>query len=130
MILVLLGFGVALTYFIRHNPEIADYNQALLDRPSETRQARLYSVYYNTGVFSPTNLRIHAGDSVRFENDSDQPIHIISDTTGNTPDLIGFDSVGDVPAKAAFTYTFNKAGNFGYHNTYTTTERGTVIVRP
>ena len=130
VISVLVGFGGALTYFTQQNPDIATYNQALVSRPNESRPARLYTVYYNTGVFSPTNLRIHNGDSVKFQNDGDQPIHITSDSTGSVPDLIGFDSVGDIPARGSFTYTFSKTGTFGYHNLKNKTERGTVIVRP
>ena len=130
VILVLLGFGAALTYFTNQNPNIAEYNQALLTRLSENRDARLYVVYYSGGVFSPTNLRIHAGDSVKFQNDSEQAIHIESARDSTGPELVGFDSVGDVPAEGAFTYTFIKAGTFGYNNSYNRDERGTVIVRP
>ena len=130
VILVLLGFGAALSYFIQQNPEIDNYNQALASHPTETRSARLYTVFYNGGVFSPTNLRIHAGDSVRFENDDNQPIHVLSDQTASVPDLVGFDSIGDIPPGGSFTYTFTRTGTFGYNNLKGKTERGTVIVRP
>lgn len=128
VILVLLVFGGALVYFTRQNPEITDYNaQARLSQPAESRPARVYTVYYNAGVFSPTNLRIHKGDSVKFQNDGDQPVHIVAD---DLADLVGLDSIGDVPPRSSFAYTFTKTGTFGYNNSRNKAERGTVIVRP
>src|SRR3989338_8882697 len=47
--------------------------------PEETRQPRFYTVSYKSGVFSPTNLRIHAGDTVRFKNESFFSIRVVSD---------------------------------------------------
>lgn len=129
VILVLVVFAGALVYFEGARPDLANYNQALSSRPG-SRQTRLYTVFYNTGVFSPTNIRIHIGDSVKFQNDNNEPVRIASDQTGNLPDLSGFDSVGDIQPQAAFTYTFNKSGIFGYHNEYNKSERGAVIVRP
>lgn len=130
VILVLLIFAASLIYFGRNNPALVNLDQARISNPGSSRTSRIYTVFYNTGVFSPTNIRIHVGDSVKFQNDGDQPIHIQSDSTNNIPDLVGFDSVGDVPAKGSFTYTFSTAGIFGYHNKYDKNERGTVIVRP
>ena len=118
IILVLIGFVSAVLYFNSKNPvPIAGNSQVLSGRLNNARQPRIYTVFYGLGVFSPTNLRIHIGDSVRFQNDSNVPIHVISDSTDNDLDLPGFDSVGDVPPKGVFTFTFSQAGIFGYHNT-------------
>lgn len=92
-------------------------------KPSETRQPRIYSVSYKNGVFSPTNLRIHAGDTVRFKNEGIFAIRIVGD------DLVGFDSIGDVPQGSFFAFTFAAKGIFSYHNERNTEEAGTVIVR-
>src|SRR3989344_6758366 len=45
--------------------------------PSESRQPRIYTVSYKGGVFSPTNLRIHAGDTVRFKNEGFFGVRVI-----------------------------------------------------
>ncbi|MBI2670020.1 MAG: plastocyanin [Candidatus Yanofskybacteria bacterium] len=82
------------------------------------------------GVFSPTNIRIHVGDSVRFQNDGSTSMRIISDLTNGVLDLAGFDSVGEIPPKSVFTYTFSQTGIFGYHSARNLNEEGTVIVRP
>lgn len=116
-------------YFGRGNP-ILSQNNPIPSQITNARQPRVYTVFYGLGVFSPTNIRIHVGDSIRFQNDSDRPIRIESDYANDIPDLVGFDSVGDVQPHGVFTYTFSKAGIFGYHNTKNTNEEGVVIVRP
>jgi len=93
------------------------------DSPTPTMVARVYTVSYDAGVFSPSNLRIHAGDTVRFKNESIFPIHVVSD------DIVGFDSVGDVPQGSYFAFTFAARGTFTYYNTHNKDQTGTIIVR-
>ena len=130
IILVLLGFALAVTYFSRKNPILTNGSQVAAGKSTTSRQPRVYSVFYGLGVFSPTNIRIHVGDSVRFQNDSKSTMRIVSDTTNGVPDLAGFDSVGEVQAGGVFTYTFSSVGIFGYHNTKNPDEEGAVTVRP
>ncbi len=130
IILVLIGFAAATIYFERDNKDLAAAVQSSVNYPTPARQPRLYTVYYGLGVFSPTNIRIHVGDSVKFQNDSDTPIRIVSDRSGGVPELAGLDSVNDVPSKDSFTFTFTESDTFGYHNGKNPSEEGTVIVRP
>lgn len=130
IILVLVGFSAATMYFGRDNKDLAAAVQPSVNRPAPTRQPRLYTVYYGLGVFSPTNIRIHVGDSVKFQNDSSVPIRIVSDRTSGVPELAGFDSVNDVSPKDSFIFAFTESGTFGYHNGRNPSEEGTVIVRP
>jgi plastocyanin len=125
--LVSLVFAGALLYFGK-NQGIETFTPTVSGTGS--RQSRVYTVYYNTGVFSPTNLRVHVGDSVKFQNDSPDNLHVITDSTNNIPDLVGFDSVGDIPPNGTYAFTFTEAGSFGYHNFLNKSERGMVIVRP
>ena len=130
IILVLMGFAWSVLYFGRKNPELTNNGQVFSGRLANARQPRTYTVFYGLGVFSPTNIRIHVGDSVRFQNDSNASMHVVSDSTNSALDLAGFDSIGEVPPKSVFTYTFSQAGIFGYHNAKNPNEEGTVIVRP
>lgn len=126
IILVLVGFALAVIYFGRKNPVVISGSP----KPSTSRQPRIYTVFYGLGIFSPTNIRIHVGDSVRFQNDSKVAIRVASDITNGTPDLPGFDSIGDIPPGGVFTYTFGSPGIFGYNNIKNPVEDGTVTVRP
>src|SRR3989338_5691058 len=95
---------------------------SLTEEPEATRQPRVYTVTYNSGVFSPTNLRIHSGDTVRFKNEGIFSIRIVSD-------LPGFDSIGDIPQGSYFAFTFGTKGTFGYHNEKNSDQGGIIIVR-
>ena len=97
--------------------------------PSESRMSRIYTVSYKNGVFSPTNLRIHVGDTVRFRNDGLIAIRVASDPHPLHNGLLGFDSIGDIPAESYFSFTFATKGVFGYHNEKNLNETGAIIVR-
>lgn len=122
LVLALLAFAVSMF----RQPAVSDTSGNIGSslRPiPEARQPRVYTVSYRNGVFSPTNLRVHAGDTVRFKNEDIFSIRIVGD------DLIGFDSVGDMPQGSFFTFTFAARGIFSYHNYRNPDESGTIIVR-
>lgn len=100
-----------------------------VETPNETKQPRLYSISYKAGVFSPTNLKIHSGDTVRFKNDGIFSMRVVSDPHPEHNNLVGFDSIGDIPQGSYFTFTFAAKGIFGYHNEKNVKEAGTIIVR-
>ena len=122
LVLVLMAFSVNM--FRRPvAPDASGNISSPLEPTQEVRQPRVYTVSYRNGVFSPTNLRIHAGDTVRFKNEGIFPIKIVGD------DLVGFDSVGDVPQGSFFAFTFAARGIFSYHNDKNPDEMATIIVR-
>lgn len=95
---------------------------------TQVRDARIYTVFYRFGVYSPTNLRIHAGDTVRFRNDGSVPIRVTADTLPGAT-VPEFDSVGVVPSGGMFSFTFANTGTFSYHTAGKENETGTIIVR-
>lgn len=125
LVLVLLAFAVNMF----RQPIVSDTSgnagSSVEPIPSEPdiRQPRIYSVSYRNGVFSPTNLRVHAGDTVRFKNENIFPIRITGD------DLVGFDSIGDIPQGSFFSFTFAAKGIFSYYNYKNPNETATIIVR-
>lgn len=124
--LVLLGTAAAISYFGKTNS-----TSAVVPTTSKTpRQAKEYTVFYKSGVFGPTNLRIHAGDSVKFENQNFTSIRIVSESINGKLQLTDFDSKSEIAPNQSFTYTFQKSGIFNYHNYKDPSESGTVIVRP
>ncbi len=107
---------------------IASETPAPTTSSTPERSPRVYTVTYRFGVFSPTNLRIHAGDTVRFYNGSTSGIHIAAQLQPNqrTPE---FDSIGPIAPDGYFNYTFANIGTFGYANVDRKQEQGIVIVR-
>lgn len=121
-LLTLLAFSVI--YFGNLQPAVSPAPTAIVDNSATPLvQPRIYTISYDSGVFSPTNLRIHAGDTVRFKNDSIFPIRIISE------DMVGFDSIGDIPQGSFFSFTFAARGTFSYHSKNNNNQAGTIIVR-
>lgn len=128
ILLLLILLSAAILYFSQGSKNLIGGTPTPLNTVTN-RPARTYSVYYDRGVFSPTNLRIHAGDTVRFENDTLLPIRVVTDPHPAHNGLAGFDSVNEVRNKESFTYTFNAVGIFSYHNERNPNETGTIIVR-
>lgn len=131
IILVLLLLALSLVIFGK-TPDQNNIgaNETEEPTPSESRPTRIYTVTYNNNVFSPTNLRIHSGDTVRFKNEGIFSIRIVSDPHPEHNNLAGFDSVGDIPQGSYFSFTFAAKGIFGYHEEHDPNRRtGTIIVR-
>lgn len=91
-------------------------------------EARVYTISYRFGVFSPTNLRIRQGDTVRWRNESSQGIRVVAYLAPGEKNPL-FDSVGTIEQNAYFSYVFSTAGVFDYYNAYNELQTGTVIVR-
>ena len=122
LLMVLLAFSVI--HFGSLQPIASPLPTVITDNSTTPiAQPRIYTISYDSGVFSPTNLRIHAGDTVRFKNDSIFPTRIVSE------DLVGFDSIGDIPQNSYFSFTFAARGTFSYHNKNNSDQAGTIIVR-
>lgn len=129
LVLVLLAFAVNAFRQPAASDTSGNIGSSLEPAATDIRQPRVYTVSYRSGVFSPTNLRIHAGDTVRFKNEGLFPIRIISDPHPEHNGLVGFDSVGDVPQGSFFSFTFAARGIFGYHNERAPVESAAIMVR-
>ena len=123
LIVVLLALSGVAIQILGTKPNLS--SQISTPTPQMTREPRFYTVTYKSRVFSPTNLRIHSGDTVKFKNDGFFGIRVMTDND----QLPGFDSVGDIPQGSYFSYTFAEKGIFGYHNGEDIEEQGTIIVR-
>ncbi|MBI4117428.1 MAG: hypothetical protein HY451_01975 [Parcubacteria group bacterium] len=123
-VLILLLFAGAVFFFGKDLPK---NQQANFNGPKAS--SRVYTVFYTSGVFSPTNLQINVGDTVRFLNDSILSIRVVSDPHPEHTDLAGFDSISDISAQGVFSFTFTKRGIFDYHNEKRTEQKGTIIVK-
>jgi plastocyanin len=126
IVVVLLMLGVSVKMFSKPLDPVSNIPTTT---PEDIREPRIYTVSYKGGVFSPTNLRIHSGDTVRFKNDSFFGIRIVSDPLPVGSAFSGFDSIGDVPQGSYFSYTLSEKGIFSYHNYDKVQEQGTIIVR-
>ncbi|OGN13563.1 MAG: hypothetical protein A3C71_02640 [Candidatus Yanofskybacteria bacterium RIFCSPHIGHO2_02_FULL_43_15c] len=127
IVLLLVLLSTAILYFGKNaNSQLATGNQP---STAKLRPARIYSVFYSGGVFSPTNLRIHAGDTVKFQNNGFTAIKISPNTAKDQESGIGFENIGEIQPKNSFSYTFSTVGIFNYHNEKDPNEAGAIIIR-
>jgi plastocyanin len=72
-----------------------------------------------------TTVCIPLGGTVTWVNKSSGEMQIASDPHPTHFDLVGFDSLS---SKTTYSFTFTKAGTWGYHNHADSEATGTVIV--
>lgn len=128
IVLFLILLSAAVTYFSGDG----NYKTAAKGQKTDqinNRVPRIYSVFYTGGVFSPTNLRIHAGDTVEFQNKTFYSIRISASVQGATNQVFGFQNSGDISPDSTFSFIFSSAGIFNYYNERDSNEAGTIIVR-
>ena len=101
-----------------------------------------HTVTYTDAGYSPNELRIEKGDTVTFENKSSvnmwtasamHPTHMVyggASLEAHCPDPLGtaFDACEGTPPGGSWSFTFTKAGNWGYHDHLHPTLFGKVIV--
>jgi len=127
IILLLVLLSAAVFYF---GPS-ANYQATSANSSSHAtvRSPRTYAVFYSGGVFSPTNLHIHKGDTVRFQNNSLTAVRIVPDTKKDQENGAGFTNIGAITSQNSFSYNFSTAGIFNYHNEKNPNEAGAIIIR-
>ncbi len=124
-IIVLIGIVIALAFIAKpHQPDAV---------------AGVAVVTYTNDGFSPESVTIKKGEVVRFVNESSRPfwpasdphpIHTLypekaaSDCLGST-----FDACKPIPSGESWEFTFNKIGEWSYHNHLSAGDIGFVVVR-
>jgi plastocyanin len=118
-------------------------NTSMLNENPDTTENAVTIVTYTKDGFSPKEITINAGDTVRFENESGpnmwvasafHPTHTTySDTSLNEhcpdTDNTTFDACTNYEAGTNWDFTFTKTGEWGYHNHSRANHFGKVIVQ-
>lgn len=95
--------------------------------PRGTQQSGNIVSYTNNG-YSPTVLKVKVGGAVTFKNESSNPMWTASNPHPTHTALQGFDSLTGVTLGQSYSFTFNKAGTWRYHNHLNPSHTGTIIV--
>jgi plastocyanin len=101
-----------------------------------------YTVKLMNGSFSPATLTVPVGTTVTFVNQSSEDMWIASDDhpdhtdyDGTTrdehcaPGYAGATPLDECGTGNTYTFTFTKAGTWGYHNHADHDEKGTIVVQ-
>lgn len=87
------------------------------------------TVRYTASGFSPSLVKVKSGSTVTFKNESSEPMWVASDPHPIHTRLRGFDAKNGIGNGQTYSFTFTKAGRFGFHNHLNPSHTGTVVVR-
>jgi len=90
---------------------------------------RAYVVNYTNNGFSPSNITIKSGESVRFINLSSHGMWVASDPHPQHNSYGEFDQGKTVGKNAIYDFTFSTKGAWGYHNHMLSSKRGTITIQ-
>ncbi len=99
-------------------------------------EAQTYTIEITSSGFSPKTLEINKGDSVTWTNkgsSSSWPASAMHPTHNVYPESGGcigstFDACKGLKTGESWTFTFNEAGSWNYHDHLNTGRTGTIVV--
>ncbi len=94
-----------------------------------TAEAANLTVTYNGTSFSPSTLTIQKGQTVTFTNNSNGGMWVASDPHPVHTDFSAFDARKSYANGTSYTFTFDKAGTYHYHNHLNDDATGTIVVQ-
>lgn len=114
--------------------ETSSSTQTPATAPSEPATQETATVTYDESGFSPATITIAKGTTVTFVNNSDMPLWVASNPHPAHTDYPEFDTpkiLGRMPKmEEDFTFTFDRAGTWQYHNHTASGDTGTYGVHP
>jgi plastocyanin len=78
--------------------------------------------------FSPSTLTVESGEKVTFENPSDEDKWPASNVHPTHQLYPGFDAENAVLSGESYSFTFERAGSWGYHDHLNPDVQGTIVV--
>lgn len=97
--------------------------------PQATSSALTATVVYSDRGFTPAIVEIAVGGSVTFKNESDRDMWVASDEHPKHLLYPEFDAKRGYEPSGEFTFTFDKAGTWTYHDHLKASLGGTVVVK-
>ncbi len=133
-IFIVFVFGLAVSGCVK-KPTVQTNQPVSSDESSQETSPSSRAVMNETAVvgytsdgFSPNSVTIKTGEAVTFRNESDEPMWVASDEHPSHQLLPGFDQLQAVGKGSTYTFTFNTAGRWGFHNHKNSSQSGTIIV--
>lgn len=102
----------------------------------EIQQFETNIIFYNNTGFSPSSLKIKAGETVTFKNGSPLPLWVASGShPSHTQYPVGggciasaFDSCKNIGQGETWSFKFDIIGDWEYHNHMNSADKGAIIV--
>lgn len=100
--------------------EVATDGQAMTKR---------HVIAYTENGFTPESIEVAAGDTVVFENKTDNAMWVASAIHPTHELYAEFDQKTSVGKDGVYEFTFTKVGTWKYHNHASAGRKGTIIVK-
>jgi len=92
-------------------------------------RAQNYKISYTNAGFTPSVVTIRKGDSVTFTNNSSERMWVASSPHPTHTDYPEFDQKVSVGTEVSWSFTFDEAGTYPFHNHSSSTKFGRVVVQ-
>lgn len=124
LIILVLGSGVAYYYYFMRPMPVSPSDTAKI---SDLTKNPLTVVYTNDG-YTPKQITVKKGETVKFINMSDRMVWTASDEHPSHNIYPEFDQKSVGGKNSEYTFKFEKVGTWGFHNHAYFQHTGTVIV--
>ena len=97
-------------------------------QPAPATTAEMKTISYSDSGFSPSNVTVKKGETLKFKNDSTGNMWIASNGHPVHSDYPGFDAGRSYNPGESYVFTFDRSGSWNYHNHLNPGRSGTIIV--
>lgn len=127
-LLISILFVVVIAGLVFSNQENSRQQPAVNTTINEEVDDLEVEVQITKDGFVPSTVSIAKGTKVTWTNVDDNPHRIASNPYPDHTELPSLDSKEALGPDTTYTYTFEEAGTFGYHDHYRPTMNGTIVV--
>lgn len=120
LVLVIIGSWLLFQNQKRNRTTITPF------RPNE--QEETTTIIYTNQGYEPRDAHVKSGSTVKWINQSTQPMWTASDFHPTHLILPEFDNRAGISTGESYSFTFKKTGSWKYHNHLRPADRGTVVV--
>ncbi len=129
--------GVALLFVVACGAPAPEPTAVLAEQPTPTADARPpvadvrgggVTVRYLDDGFHPERVAVEAGGDVTFVNESDVLLWPASNIHPTHQAYPGFDALGPIEQGESWTFTFDRPGEWRYHNHLVPRQGGVIVV--
>lgn len=106
------------------------YTQTKTIKQAPPQQIPEGTVFYTNSGFNPINITVTAGNAVKFVNNSDGALRVISNPQYGKTSYSGLDQTKSEPKGSIYIFTFTKVGVWGYENINNKNHTGFITVLP
>ncbi len=103
-------------------------NTTTVDTNTSVDEDKTFVLDYGQLGFSPMTVTIDEGDSVSFKNDTSGLMWVASDPHPTHTEFSAFDAKKGYSTGEIYTFKFEKAGTYEFHDHLHPTMKGTVFV--